>query len=193
MTATVTLADNSLLIGQGLPPFDAIEPQHVVPAITQLLAELEASLAALESSVEPTWSGLVEPLQRLGERLNWSWSIVGHLMGVKNSPELRSAHETVQPEVVKFWSKLSQSKPLYEAFKALRASENWDSLESAQQRIVEAALRDAQLSGVGLEGEQKERFNAIQLELRRNYYPIFQSRPRRYQSIQRHPHKQRRN
>jgi len=165
MTATVTLADNPLLIGQGLPPFDAIEPQHVVPAITQLLTELEASLAALESSVEPTWSGLVEPLQRLGERLNWSWSIVGHLMGVKNSPELRSAQETVQPEVVKFWSKLSQSKPLYEAFKALRASENWDSLESAQQRIVEAALRDAQLSGVGLEGEQKERFNAIQLEL----------------------------
>src|ERR671933_923679 len=165
MTATVTLADNPLLIGQGLPPFDAIEPQHVVPAITQLLTELEASLAALESSVEQTWSGLVEPLQRLGERLNWSWSIVGHLMGVKNSPELRSAHETVQPEVVKFWSKLSQSKPLYEAFKALRASENWDSLESAQQRIVEAALRDAQLSGVGLEGDQKERFNAIQLEL----------------------------
>src|SRR4028119_1963156 len=165
MTATVTLADNPLLIGQGLPPFDAIEPQHVVSAITQLLTELEASLAALESSVEPTWTGLVEPLQRLGERLNWSWSIVGHLMGVKNSPELRSAQETVQPEVVKFWSKLSQSKPLYEAFKALRASENWDSLESAQQRIVEAALRDAQLSGVGLEGEQKERFNAIQLEL----------------------------
>ncbi|HSF74280.1 MAG TPA: M3 family peptidase, partial [Microcoleus sp.] len=111
MTATVTIADNPLLIGQGLPPFDAIEPEHVVPAVTQLLTELEASLADLESSVEPTWSGLVEPLQRLGERLNWSWSIVGHLMGVKNSPELRSAHETVQPEVVKFWSKLSQSKP----------------------------------------------------------------------------------
>ncbi|MEG4169832.1 MULTISPECIES: M3 family metallopeptidase [unclassified Microcoleus] len=165
MTATVTIADNPLLIGQGLPPFDAIESQHVVPAVTQLLTELEASLADLEASVEPTWSGLVEPLQRLGERLNWSWSIVGHLMGVKNSPELRSAHETVQPEVVKFWSKLSQSKPLYEAFKALRASENWNSLESAQKRIVEAALRDAQLSGVGLEGEQKERFNAIQLEL----------------------------
>ena len=165
MNATVTIADNPLLIGQGLPTFDAIAPEHVVPAVTQLLTELEASLAALEASVEPTWSGLVEPLQRLGERLNWTWSIVGHLMGVKNSPELRSAHETVQPQVVKFWSKLSQSKPLYEAFKALRASENWDSLESAQQRIVEAALRDAQLSGVGLEGEQKERFNAIQLEL----------------------------
>ncbi len=86
-------------------------------------------------------------------------------MGVKNSPELRQAYETVQPKVVRFWNKLSQSKPLYEAFKALGKSENWHKLEPAQKRIVEAAIRDAELSGVGLEGEQKERFNAIQLEL----------------------------
>jgi oligopeptidase A len=165
MTATVTITENPLLIGKGLPPFEAIAPEHIVPAIAHLLPQLEAELTALEVSVKPTWSGLVEPLQELGERLNWTWGIVGHLMGVKNSPELRSAHETVQPQVVKFWSKLSQSKPLYEAFKALRASESWDSLESAQQRIVEAAIRDAELSGVGLEGEKKERFNAIQLEL----------------------------
>lgn len=165
MTATISITDNPLLLGKGLPPFDAIAPEHVVPAVTQLLEVLETELATLEASVKPTWSGLVEPLQQLGERLNWTWSIVGHLMGVKNSPELRSAHETVQPQVVQFWSKLSQSQPLYQAFKALRASESWDSLESAQKRIVEASLRDAELSGVGLEGEKKERFNAIQLEL----------------------------
>lgn len=165
MTATVTITENPLLIGKGLPPFEAIAPEHIVPAIAHLLPQLEAELAALEVSVEPTWSGLVEPLQELGERLNWTWGIIGHLMAVKNSPELRSAHETVQPQVVKFGSKLSQSKPLYEAFKALRASESWDNFDSAQQRIVEAALRDAELSGVGLEGEKKERFNAIQLEL----------------------------
>lgn len=165
MTATVTITQNPLLIGKGLPPFESIAPEHIVPAIAHLLTELEAELATLEVSVQPTWSGLVEPLQELGDRLNWTWGIIGHLMAVKNSPELRSAHETVQPQVVQFGSKLSQSKPLYQAFKALRASENWDSLDSAQQRIVEAALRDAELSGVGLEGEQKERFNAIQLEL----------------------------
>lgn len=165
MKATATLTDNPLLIGKGLPPFDAIKPEQVVPAIAQLLTELDQELTALEATVQPTWSGLVEPLQRIGERLNWSWGIVGHLMGVKNSPQLREAQEKVQPQVVQFWSKLNQSQPLYAAFKALRASDDWDSLESAQKRIVEAALRDAELSGVGLEGEKKERFNAIQLEL----------------------------
>jgi oligopeptidase A len=164
MSAT-TITDNPLLIGKGLPPFEQIKPEHVVPAMTQLLGELETELATLEANVSPTWSGLVEPLERITERLRWSWGIVGHLMGVKNSPELREAYETVQPKVVEFYNKLNQSKPLYEAFKALRQSDRWDSLDTAQQRIVEAAIRDAELSGVGLEGEKRSRFNEIQLEL----------------------------
>lgn len=165
MSLNTTITDNPLLIGKGLPPFEAIKPEHVVPAIAQLLAELDKDLATLEVNVQPTWSGLVEPLDRLGERLNWTWGIVGHLMGVKNSSELREAYETVQPDVVQFYNKLSQSQPLYEAFKTLRASENWDSLDSAQKRIVEAAIRDAELSGIGLTGEKRDRFNAIELEL----------------------------
>ena len=160
-----TVTDNPLLIGKGLPPFEKITPERVVPALTQLLAELDAELANLEASVTPTWSGLVEPLTQIEERLTWSWGIVGHLMGVKNSPELREAYESVQPKVVQFGNKLSQSKPLYQAFKALKKGESWDKLEPAQQRIVEAAIRDAELSGVGLEGEKRERFNEIQLQL----------------------------
>jgi oligopeptidase A len=156
--------NNPLLIGKGLPPFEQIKPEHVVPAMTQILAELDDKLAHLEANLTPSWDGLVEPLTKIEERLTWSWSIVGHLMGVKNSPELREAYEKVQPEVVKFVSKLGQSKPIYEGFKAIKAKE-WDNLEPAQQRIVEAAIKDAELAGVGLEGEQKERFNAIQLEL----------------------------
>jgi oligopeptidase A len=159
------IATNPLLIGQGLPPFDQIVPTQVGPAMTQLLSELEISLTQLEASVQPTWEGLVEPLQAIEERLGWSWGIVGHLMGVKNSPELREAYESVQPKVVEFYNRFSQSRPLYEAFKTIRASDTWSTLAEAQQRIVESALRSAELSGVGLDGAPKERFNAIQLEL----------------------------
>jgi oligopeptidase A len=165
MIANATVTDNPLLIGKGLPPFEAIKPEYVVPGMTQLLAELDEELATLEAKVTPTWSGLVEPLDHLRDRFSWSWGVLGHLMGVKNSPELREAYETVQPQVVQFSNKLSQSQPIYKAFKALREGNEWSSLEPAQQRIVEAAIRDAELSGVGLEGEKRERFNAIQLEL----------------------------
>ena len=164
MTSTAT-KPNPLLIGEGLPPFPEIQPHHVVSGIQQLLAELDSELTHLENSVTPTWEGVVEPLTAIEERLTWTWGIISHLMGVKNSDELREAYETVQPEVVKFINKLNQSKPIYEAFKSLRNSEEWNRLDPAQQRIVQSSLQDAELSGVGLEGEAKERFNAIQLEL----------------------------
>jgi len=163
MSATIT--ENPLLIGQGLPPFEQITPDHVVPGITQLLTELEQELTTLETQVKPTWTGLVEPLQKLQERLTWSWGIVGHLMGVKNSPELRTAHATVQPNIVQFINKLNQSQAIYQGFKQLRNSQEWEQLDSAQKRIVETAIRDAELSGVGLQGEERDQFNAIQLEL----------------------------
>jgi len=165
MSASTILFDNPLLQGTGLPPFAEIKPERVVPAFKQLLAELDDQLAALEANVEPTWEGLVKPLEKLTERLTWSWGIVNHLMGVKNSPELREAHQTIQPQVIQFINKLGQSQPIYNAFKVLRASESWETLEPAQQRIVEAAIRDAELSGVGLEGEARDRFNVIQMEL----------------------------
>lgn len=165
MSTNTTITKNPLLIGQGLPPFAEIQPEHVVPAMTQLLAEVDQELTALEAQVQPTWKSLVEPLDSLSDRLTWSWGIIGHLMGVKNSPELREAYETMQPQVIQFFNKLSQSQPIYAAFKALRASQDWDNLEPAQKRIVDAAIKDAELSGIGLEGEKRARFNAIQLEL----------------------------
>lgn len=162
---TATTLQNPLLIGTGLPPFDAIQPDHVEPGIQTLLATLGQDLETLEANVEPTWAGLVEPLTHIEERLRWSWGIIGHLMGVKNSPALRDAYEAVQPALVQFSTRLGQSKPLYEAFKQLQASPEWTTLAAAQQRIVESAIRDAELSGVGLAGAQKERFNEIQQAL----------------------------
>jgi oligopeptidase A len=162
---TATTVKNPLLIGEGLPSFDQIKPEHVVPGIQTLLATLEADLSALESQLVPTWEGLVEPLSHIEERLRWSWGIVGHLMGVQNSPELRQAYETVQPELVQFVNRMGQSRPIYQAFKQIQASNDWATLDPAQQRIVEASIREAELSGVGLDGEAKERFNQIQQTL----------------------------
>ena len=161
----IPITDSPLLIGHGLPPFEHIRPDQVVPAMTHLLQELEQDLQALEANVTSTWSGLVEPLERLEDRLSWSWGIIGHLMGVQNSSELRTAYETVQPQVIEFFNRLSQSYPLYQAFKGIRQGDSWSELEEAQQRIVETAIRSAELSGVGLTGAERDRFNAIQLEL----------------------------
>ena len=50
----------------------------------------------LERTVEPSWPKLVEPLEKIVDRLNVVWGIVNHLKSVKDSADLRSAIEEVQ-------------------------------------------------------------------------------------------------
>lgn len=163
------MLNNPLLIGTGIPPFSEIAADQVVPAVTELLSELEIELNNLEKNLTKidilTWQDLVEPLDSLGDRLNWTWGAIGHLLSVKNSPEMRSAQEEMQPEVVKFYNRLSQSVPIYKAFKKLRSSDTYEDLEPAQHRIVESAIKDAELSGISLEGEAQARFNTIAIAL----------------------------
>jgi oligopeptidase A len=163
--STDTAAANPLLQFEGLPRFDLVRPEHVVPGITTLLAELEQEFARIEHNAAPSWHAVVEPLEHLNDRLGLAWGTVGHLMGVRNSDELRAAHEQVQPAVVTFSLRVGQSQPVYRALKELRDGAEWARLDATQQRIVTSLVRDAELSGVGLAGEQQERFNAIQAEL----------------------------
>src|SRR5690606_3445993 len=93
------------------------------------------------------------------------WGPITHLLGVKNSPELRQACEDVQDDVIQLGLRLSQSKPIYEKLKALCDGEEWPRLTPTQQRIVTQRLTDAKLAGIELEGEAKKRFNDISAEL----------------------------
>jgi len=162
---TQAAVDNPLLNADPFPLWDAVKAAHVVPAIRQLLEETNDAIDELEKNVEPTWPGLVEPLERIVDRLGRAWGTVSHLKAVKDTEDLRKAVEEVQPEKVKVMLRLSQSKPIYEAFKAIKEGDLWNGLSVAQKRIVEGELRDFVLGGVALEGADKERFNEIQQDL----------------------------
>ncbi|QDT40640.1 Oligopeptidase A [Gimesia alba] len=162
-----TLADNPLLVLEGLPRFDQIEPQHIEPAVKSLLEQSTAGLEKIEEQAEPSWEGLMQPLEELDYPWERSWGSIGHLLGVKNTPELREAYEGVLPEVVAFSLRVKQSKPIYEALKSLRDSSKWNELNDAQRRIIDKRILSAELAGIGLEGEQLTRFNEIATELSR--------------------------
>jgi len=148
----------------GFPLWRQIKPADVKPAMETLLSSMDTKLTDLESSVSPTWPGLVPPYEKLGDDLERAWGQISHLKSVKDSEELRTAHAELQPKVVELGLRVAQSPALYEAFVKLKESQG-DSLTESQLRAVEKEIRSAKLSGVGLKGEAKERFNAIQQEL----------------------------
>jgi oligopeptidase A len=97
--------------------------------------------------------------------VSYSWGIVGHLMGVKNSPDLREAHENVQTKVISAYQELGQSQPIFKALNTLKTNSNiWATLDGAQKRIVDKSLQDMHNSGVGLPNDKREIFNKLQSE-----------------------------
>ena len=162
------LKDNPLLVAEGLPRFDRIKPEHIVPAVRYVLAQAEQRLTEIELTLSgldgPNWDDIFTKLEELDRPFDFAWKPVGHLFGVLNSPELRTAYETVLPEVVRFGLRASQSRSIYEAIKRMR-DQAGESLSPTRQRIVDQKLLSAKLSGIALEGEQRERFNAIAEEL----------------------------
>ena len=159
-------ANNPLLQDFDLPPYSQIKPEHVEPAIDQILADSRAAIAELlQQQAEPSWDGLVLALDELGARLGRAWGPVSHLNAVCNSPELRAAYEACLPKLSEYWTELGQNKPLFQAYDALAGSPEAAGFDVAQKTILEHALRDFRLSGIDLPAEQQKRYGEIQMRL----------------------------
>lgn len=161
-----TSTSSPLLMGHGLPSYEQITPELVRQDIPLLLKELEQQFTDLEEALRSRldsdsflgWEEVMEPMQRIGERLRWSWGVISHLNGVCNTPELRDAHAAQQPDVVRLGNRLGQSKVLHRALCQLRDQPS-EPLNATRQRILESELLSMQQRGVGLDGEHQTAFN----------------------------------
>ena len=157
---------NPLLQPFTLPPFSAIQPEHVVPAVTEALNECRAAVEKVVAQGAPyTWDNLVQPLAEVDDRLGRIFSPVSHLNSVKNSPELRQAYEQTLPLLSEYSTWVGQHEGLYQAYRDLKEGESFATLDVAQQKAVDNALRDFELSGIGLDKEKQQRYGEIAARL----------------------------
>lgn len=147
------------------PRFDLISPANAGPALRAALKTAGAQLDQLELNAVPDWKLLMEPLYDLCAPLNYGWGLVQHYLSVMNNEQWRKVEESLQPEIVAFNLRVTQSRPVFDAMETLYKSADDQKLDQAQRRILESALRNARLSGVALDGAEKERFNQIKREL----------------------------
>ena len=150
-----------LMSAMMFPDWAAFTPEKAAADLPRLLAEAEQAVAAVEASDPATFEELEWKLNDAVRPLWDVWGMVGHMTSVMNSDAWRKVEEDFQPQIVTFSLRVAQSKRLYELEKNVLAKTS----DPVRRRILEHAVRGAELSGVALEGEKKSRFNEIQQRL----------------------------
>ncbi len=156
---------NPLLDTSSLPRFGEILPEHVVPAVSELIAAHRQKLdELLDSADDPDFSSFIAPLEAMEHELSRVWSPVSHLQAVLGSREWRDAYNEALPLLTEYATELSHNVRLQRAYAAVESGlGNGD--DDARKSVVRHALRDFRLAGVDLPEADKARFKDIMQEL----------------------------
>ncbi len=146
-----------------LPDFSSVEPSELAGSLKDMIADLQAQIDKLVEIESPDWNNFVEPLTTHMDALGRLWSPVSHLNAVMNSEELRDAYNNGLQTLQSFYTDLGQNSKLYQQYLKIQVPEVYKTLNGEQQTVIDHAVRDFKLSGVGLEGEAKARYKEISL------------------------------
>ncbi|WCN11680.1 oligopeptidase A [Marinomonas mediterranea] len=149
-----------------LPQFTKVDPSKIESQLDAILEKNRSALAeCLENIDKPSWDNLIMVLDELDDELSQFWSPVSHLNSVQNTPEIREAYNACIPKLTQYYTEIGQNRALYDAYKALEASDSAATHSQAQKESLKQAIRGLELSGVGLDGEKKERYSEISQRL----------------------------
>ena len=141
-------------------PFDQIRAEHVEPAMDELLADAARRLDETIASERP-----LHALDVMSERLDYAMSVVRHLEGVATTPDLRAAHNVVQPKVSAFYAGLPLNEALWQSIQRYAATDEARALTGTMRRFLTKTIDSFKRHGAGLDPVGKARLKEIDVEL----------------------------
>lgn len=157
---------NPLLQATPLPQFSKIKPEHIKPAVEEAIANCKNIIGeVLANNTQFTWDNLVTPIDEVDDVLGKLWSPISHMNSVVSSDELREAYESCLPLLSEYGTFVGQHAGLFAAYQQLSESAAFKELNTAQQKVINNALRDFKLSGIALDEKNKKRYGEISTRL----------------------------
>lgn len=160
------MSNQNPLLSDAYPiPFHEIRAEHVEPAVRQALREADARIDQIEERDGlATYENTLLALSHAVDRVNRVVTVAYHLLSVRNSPELRAAVETVEPEIGRFYATIPLRPRLWERIREV-AESGADDLSPTHRRHLEKTVRAFRRSGADLDETRKARVREIEAEL----------------------------
>ncbi|WP_438864441.1 oligopeptidase A [Neptunicella sp.] len=149
-----------------LPQFSTINPSEILPAIEKNIDQCKQQIEQLlAQNSHYTWDNLIAPLEESDDQFSRLWSPISHLNSVLSSDPLREAHDACLPLLSDYGTFVGQHKGLYDAYVQIHASDEFNHLDEAQQKVITNTLRDFELSGIALDEDKKRHYAEIKSRL----------------------------
>ncbi len=152
-----------------LPEFKKFTPDRINKEFPSVIEKINLDFKNIENFLSNylnhenlEWEKVINPLNEVNEILRWSWGVISHLNGVKNSESLREIYSKFLPEIINLSNKFGQSKIIYTALVKLKETNNFDQIKN---RILDKEILEMKHRGISLNIEDQKEFNIISEEL----------------------------
>ena len=146
----------------GLPPFDAIRPEHFAPAFERALAEHKTEIETIETTSEvPTFENTILALEASGKAITRVNAVFWNLSGAHTDDALQAIERDVAPELARHDSAIYMSETLYKRVDALFQDQGNLGLGDEETRVLQLTHTQFVRAGAALEGEAKGRLAGI--------------------------------
>ncbi len=135
---------------------------NVIEKINLDFEKIEKFLSKYLEQENLEWDEVINPLNEVNEILRWSWGVISHLNGVKNSESLREIYSKFLPEIINLSNKFGQSKIIYNSLVKLKETNNFDGIKN---RILDKEILEMEHRGISLNVKNQKEFNVISEKL----------------------------
>ncbi|MGB3272630.1 MAG: M3 family metallopeptidase [Xanthobacteraceae bacterium] len=159
-------ADNPLLTAWrtpfATPPFDAIRPEHVLPALTQAFSDHLREIDAITyDPAEPDFANTIVAMERAGRLLDRVSAVFHALVSANSNPELLAIEGEVALRSARHWNTILMDAVLFGRIAKLYHDRARLGLTGEQQRLLERTYTRFHRAGAGLDEAAKARMAAI--------------------------------
>ncbi|MGY4303714.1 peptidyl-dipeptidase Dcp [Bradyrhizobium sp. USDA 4369] len=148
------------------PPFDAIRPEHFLPAFERAFADHTAEITAISHDpAEPDFANTITALERSGKLLSKVAAVFYDLVSAHSNPAILEIDKEVSLRMARHWNPIMMNAVLFGRIALLYDNRKTLTLTSEEQRLLERTYTRFRRSGAGLNDEAKARMAQINEQL----------------------------
>ncbi|WP_316185212.1 MULTISPECIES: M3 family metallopeptidase [unclassified Bradyrhizobium] len=144
------------------PPFDAIKPEHFLPAFERAFADHAAEIAAItHDPAEPDFANTITALERSGKLLSKVSAVFYDLVSAYSNPQILEIDKEVSLRMARHWNPIQMNAVLFGRVARLHENRKTLDLTGEEIRLLERTYTRFRRAGAGLSEEAKTRMAEI--------------------------------